>query len=71
MPAAQILVITERADGVVLDRLAEDGAEAGDTWHTSVEDAKEQAIYEYGEKVIGWLPMPEGVTDVIQWLRRQ
>jgi hypothetical protein len=48
MPIAEALLIEVEADGVFLFRLSADGQFAGDTWHESVEEAKEQAKFEFG-----------------------
>lgn len=63
MPWPRVLVIEERADGVFLDRYTENGAPAGDTWHTTVEAAKEQAKAEYAGMLSVWTEVPPEVSD--------
>jgi hypothetical protein len=62
MPRAALLILDEADGGVYLFRYAADGEFAGDTWHETLEDAKHQAIFEYGE--ISWRDAPEGPTEV-------
>jgi len=38
----------------MLYRYRDDGAFCGDTWHESLQDAKEQAAYEYGISELAW-----------------
>ena len=58
MPWPRALVIEEQADGVTLDRYALDGSPAGDTWHMSIEEAKEQAQDEYDGLLSDWRSVP-------------
>jgi len=37
-----------------LDRFAEDGRSVGDTWHQSIDEAREQAEDEYGDALSAW-----------------
>jgi hypothetical protein len=54
MPAADLLVIEERPEGVFLFRYTSDGEFGGDTWHLSVAEARDQAAHEYGDRVGTW-----------------
>lgn len=63
MPWPSVLVIEEREDGVFLDRLTDAGASAGDTWHASVDDAKEQALDEYDGLLTEWKAVPSEVQS--------
>lgn len=58
------LLIEERSDGVFLVRLTSKGEFAGDTWHLSLEDAKEQALNEFGAGEQDWRQLPQGLQDV-------
>jgi len=69
LPAARFLTIELTDEGFFLFRFAEDGASAGDTWHRSVEEAKDQANYEYGSALGGWLEIPDEAPDAVGWLR--
>jgi hypothetical protein len=71
LPAARFLTIELTPEGFFLFRFAEDGAFAGDTWHRSVEEAKGQAIYEYGNALGSWVDIPDDASDAIRWLRTQ
>jgi hypothetical protein len=70
MRVPRVLVIDTRADGIFLDRYDEDGEEAGDTWHQSVEEAKKQADTEYGENAGPWTEVPEDESDLIAFALR-
>lgn len=63
LPVARVLLVSNRHDGVYLDRFDDSGAEAGDTWHESIEDAQGQAIEEYGESLGAWVEVPRGEQD--------
>lgn len=62
---ARFLVIEEDLDGVFLYRYGAQGQFVGDTWHKNVDDAKNQASYEYGESVKDWAAVPPEVEDVV------
>jgi hypothetical protein len=47
MEPATRLEIVESADGVMLLRYSAEGAFVGDTWHSSIDDAKQQATFEF------------------------
>lgn len=66
-PFPDILIIEERHDGVFLDRYTIKGKWGGDTWHKTIEDAKNQARYEYGDKVMEWQEMPQNVENVLKF----
>ena len=57
------LVIEIDANSALLDRFADDGSSVGDTWHQSVEDAKEQAEIEYQGLLSDWHPVPRNVSQ--------
>lgn len=59
----RVLLILRNASGVFLDRLSSEGESVGDTWHQTVEEAKEQAAEEFGELHSPWRVVPEGVPD--------
>jgi hypothetical protein len=70
MPVARVVVLESRPDGIFLDRFAESGEEAGDTWHQSIGDAKEQALAEYGESLGAWTEVPAAENDLITFALR-
>lgn len=63
-PAA-FIAIQENSDGIFLYRFDRNGNVVGDTWHMTIEDAKHQADYEYGEAIEKWVAVPSETTDVI------
>lgn len=71
MPAAQVVVIEEKKSGIFLYRLDANGADCGDTWHLSVEEAKHQARFEYGDALSTWRVMPDDVADAREFAVQQ
>ena len=64
LPSPDILVIEKESEGnVFLYRLTRSGEAGGDTWHPSVEEAKEQAEYEYGATLDEWRDVPTTQAD--------
>lgn len=70
MPVPRVLVLETRPDGIFLDRYDESGEEAGDTWHQSIDDAKEQAQVEYGDQLGPWTEVPENEPDPVAFAFR-
>jgi hypothetical protein len=69
LPIPLIIMISTKPDGIFLERFDETGADAGDSWHQSVEEAKEQARGEYGE--FGeWTMVPEDEADPVAFAQR-
>ena len=62
-PAAVVLLVDEAADGVMLHRFANDGSDAGDTWHQNLEEARAQAIFEFGPALGAWTALPDDTPD--------
>lgn len=58
-----ILLIADPERGAMLFRYTAHGALAGDTWHASVDDAREHAIYDYSDALGDWVDVPEEVED--------
>lgn len=69
LPRPQILIIEEQDDGIFLYRYTLDGRFGGDTWHATMEDAKHQASYEYGEAVGEWHAIPPEVKESLEYAR--
>jgi hypothetical protein len=65
MPRAAILSIEVEDDGVFLYRFAADGAFAGDTWHQTVEEAQEQATFEFASAISNWIAIPPDEEDAV------
>ena len=58
-----ILLVANDDSGAMLFRYTAHGDLAGDTWHDSVEDAREHAIYDYSDALGEWIDVPEVVDD--------
>src|SRR5437867_208934 len=65
MPSPSVLIIEEKKDGIFLNRFASNGQYAGDTWHRSLEEAKEQAEMEFGGHISEWKEVPPEIDDPI------
>jgi len=63
LPWPRILLIEEEQDGFSLYRFTEDGKCVGDTWHLIIEDAYDQARFEYSDNLGDWKQVPESITD--------
>jgi hypothetical protein len=65
MPPPQILIIETEADtpekGALLYRLNSKGECVGDTWHESIDAAKEYASEEYGKAALIWRDVPADI----------
>lgn len=74
LPMASVLVLEEpieRGDcSYLLIRYAADGAYAGDTWHLTIDDALEQASYEFGDALGQWVDVPPDVDDARAFVLR-
>ena len=64
-PAA-FIVIQEEPDGFFLYRFDQSGEIVGDTWHASVEDAKEQARFEYTDALTSWVDVSSEDADIAE-----
>jgi hypothetical protein len=69
MSQANLVVIEAQAGGTFLLRHTLTGAFGGDTWHQSIDEARDQAERECGGE-IEWLPIPDGETDVVAYALR-
>ena len=64
LPEADVVLLVADADpGAMLFRYTAHGEAAGDTWHPSPDDAREQAAEEYGDALGEWEPVPAEVAD--------
>jgi hypothetical protein len=61
------LLIEERADGILLFRHDASGGCVGDTWHQSLQDAKDQATFEYSGVKFDWCDVPASVKDAVEF----
>ncbi len=58
----KVVLLLAHEDGPMLYRYTATGAFAGDTWHKSLDDAKGQAEFEYGEALGSWQQIPDKVA---------
>ena len=64
LPAPDVVLLIAGDDpGAMLFRYTAHGEFAGDTWHPSVDDAREQSIYDYSDALGEWVDVPEKVED--------
>ena len=64
LPLADVVILVADDDpGAMLFRYTAHGEFGGDTWHLTVEEAQESAIYEYGEALQQWEEVPAAVVD--------
>lgn len=67
MPSSAVLIIEENNDGIFLFRYTAEGACVSDTWHTSVEEAKEQAEFEFDGHISSWKEVPLDIDDEVSF----
>ena len=68
LPEPELLVIDgESEQGFFLYRLTRSGEFGGDTWHASIEEALEQAKFEYSDRIGGWHDIPVGAPDACDY----
>ncbi len=64
LPLPDVLLLeASEGSGVMLYRYTAQGEFGGDTWHETIADAKEQAIFEYRDALGRWSEVPADVTD--------
>jgi len=56
LPVALRVEIVTTGDGIYLIRYGKDGEFCGDTWHQSIDEAKEQACFEFNISANDWSP---------------
>lgn len=71
LPHPNILIIEEKPDGVFLYRYTFKGYCINDTWHINIEDAKDQAKYEYGKSINKWVEVPNDYDDPIAFMLKK
>jgi hypothetical protein len=64
-----VLVIEQTAEGFFLYTFRPN-ALASDTWHQTLEEAKDQANYEWPGMRIDWRPVPDNVGDLPAFARQ-
>lgn len=72
MPRPDVLLLEADEFGhAMLYRYTSSGEFGGDTWHETVEMAKDAAAHEYGESIVGaWEPVPESESDAHEFAIR-
>ena len=55
------MILDQTEEGFLLVRYSAEGKFSGDTWHQSLDDAKDQAEFEFG--TLTWQPGREGTKD--------
>jgi hypothetical protein len=71
LPMADVVLLEAgEGPGVMLYRYTAQGELAGDTWHESVTDAREQALFEYRDSLGRWEPVPAEVTNAHEYAIR-
>src|SRR5271168_378745 len=61
MPFPEVILIEGDAKSCMVYRYRSDKSFCGDTWHQSLEDAKTQCLYEYGDALGQWSVVPVSV----------
>ena len=64
LPVADVILLVPDTDGgAMLFRYTANGQFGGDTWHATIDDAREQAKFEYDEALEPWIDVPDDVED--------
>lgn len=63
-----VLLIDPSESGVLLIRYAANGMFAGDTWHPTIDEAKEQATFEFSAPDLAWKDVPTDVNDIVGFM---
>ena len=71
LPRAALVLIEQTEEGFFLYRYSGAGEPGGDTWHQSVEEAKDQAAFEFGESLAPWQPVPDSILDAHEFAMRR
>jgi hypothetical protein len=68
--STRILILEKRenSDNYTLWRYDLKGAFTGDTWHPSLEEAKHQAVFEYGDAALKWVEIPNDVQNALIYI---
>ena len=67
MESPALLVIEQKPDGAFLFRFMADRCCVGDTWHESVDAARQQAVFEFDDRLATWILVPDEVDDPISF----
>jgi hypothetical protein len=55
MPKPRMFLLVESGTDCMLWEFGADGSHAGDTWHASINDARDQARFEVGGRLGDWV----------------
>ena len=70
-PDPDFLVLRQREFGDwMMFRFTKSGDFCGDTWHRTIADADEQAVYEYGPTIGAWVEVPDAEQDDVAYASR-
>jgi hypothetical protein len=67
MDAPAVLLIEQKPDGIFLFRFTAESHCVGDTWHESIDAAKEQASFEFNDLITQWKEVPAEVSDPVSF----
>jgi hypothetical protein len=62
-----VLVIEEKPEFVYLHRYTPEGQCIGNTWHRTVDGARQQAGVEFNDYSLDWALVPSDVDDVVSF----
>jgi len=62
-----VLIIEEKPELVCLLRFTTDGRCIGNTWHRTVDGARQQAGIEFNDLFLDWTLIPSDVEDVLSF----
>jgi len=62
-----VLVIEEKPDRVFLARFTQEGQLVSDSWHMSIDGAKQHASWEFNDPLLDWEFVPADVEDVVSF----
>jgi hypothetical protein len=73
LPTADVILLVAGDDsdpGAMLFRYTVAGEFSGDTWHPSLDSAREQVAYEYEDAIGEWVHVPADVDDAHAYVVR-
>src|SRR5262245_48120558 len=63
LPPADVLLIEAKEDGIYLYRITKEGKFINDTWHKTLDEAKQQAKTEFDNDPGRWKNVPDAYSD--------
>lgn len=61
---ASVVFLDRAADGIFLYRYTSGGEFVGDTWHPNEDDARHQALFEFGDDLGAWKVVPADAVNL-------